>query len=420
VNGRSVGSGPGGFIRSSQHDLVFVFVMGGLMDPKGLFRWLRPDERELIAARLGEGASIGGLAARFGCSRSTIERVRDEALMLQRRAGHSRLRLSFEERERICVGVVLGESDSEIARAIGRHRSTVGREIKRTCQERWRYRPLSAERRRAERARRPKPGKLVSNPRLLTAVEQGLLGCWSPEQISARLKREFPDDRGMRISHETIYRALYVQSRGELRRQLSSQLRTGRGKRKARGRVEMRGRIPDMVSISQRPPEVEDRAVPGHWEGDLLLGAQGRSQIATLVERQTRYVMLAQLGRDRTTGHVIEALRQQIQTLPAHLTRSLTWDQGRELAAHKTFTVQTGLQVYFCDPHSPWQRGSNENTNGLLRQYLPKGTDLASTSQLELEEIARQLNGRPRKTLDWMTPAEKIAELLATSPSPDA
>jgi transposase, IS30 family len=341
-------------------------------------------------------------------------------LMLQRRAGHSRLRLSFEERERICVGVVLGESDSEIARAIGRHRSTVGREIKRTCQERWRYRPLSAERRRAERARRPKPGKLVSNPRLLTAVEQGLLGCWSPEQISARLKREFPDDRGMRISHETIYRALYVQSRGELRRQLSSQLRTGRGKRKARGRVEMRGRIPDMVSISQRPPEVEDRAVPGHWEGDLLLGAQGRSQIATLVERQTRYVMLAQLGRDRTTGHVIEALRQQIQTLPAHLTRSLTWDQGRELAAHKTFTVQTGLQVYFCDPHSPWQRGSNENTNGLLRQYLPKGTDLASTSQLELEEIARQLNGRPRKTLDWMTPAEKIAELLATSPSPDA
>jgi transposase, IS30 family len=386
------------------------------------FRWLRPDERELIAARLAEGASLLGLAAQFGCSQTTIVRVRDEALMLRRRAGHSRLRLSFEERERICVGVARGESDAEIARAIGRHRSTVGREIKRSCQERWRYRPLAAERRRAERARRPRPGKLRSNPRLLARVEQWLGERWSPEQISARLKREYPDDRGMRISHETIYRALYVQSRGELRRQLSSQLRTGRDRRKARGRVERRGRIPDMVSISQRPPEVEDRAVPGHWEGDLLVGALNRSFVATLVERHTRYVMLAQLGRDRSTKHVIEALKTQVQTLPAHLARSLTWDQGHELFAHKTFTVQTGLPVYFCDPHSPWQRGSNENTNGLLRQYLPKRTDLAATSQPELDEIARQLNGRPRKTLDWMTPAEKMADLLTHSPgvSPDA
>jgi IS30 family transposase len=377
---------------------------------------LRPDERRLIAARLAEGASLSGLAVQFGCSAMTVARVRDEALMLRARAGHSRLRLSFEERERIVVGIARGESDAQIARALGRHRSTVGREIKRCCRERWRYRPSAAERRRAVRARRPKPGKLASDRRLLEAVEQGLLDCWSPEQISARLKREHPDDRSMRISHETIYRALYVQSRGELRRQLSAQLRTGRDRRKARGRVETRGRIPDMVSISERPPEVEDRAVPGHWEGDLLLGAKGRSSIATLVERQTRYVMLAQLGRDRRTEHVIEALKGQIQTLPTHLTRSLTWDQGRELAAHKAFTVQTGVEVYFCDPHSPWQRGSNENTNGLLRQYLPKGTDLAASSQAELDEIARQLNGRPRKTLDWMNPAEKMAELLAASP----
>jgi transposase, IS30 family len=386
------------------------------------FRWLRPGERVLIAARLAEGASLLGLAARFGCSQTTIARVRDEALMLERRAGHSRLRLSFEERERICVGVVRGESDAQIARAIGRHRSTVGREIRRSCEERWRYRPLAAERRRAQRARRPRPGKLAGDPGLLETVERWLLEGWSPEQISARLKREFPDDGGMRISHETIYRSLYVQSRGELRGQLARHLRTGRERRKTRGRVERRGRIPDLVSISERPPEVEDRAVPGHWEGDLLVGALNRSFIVTLVERHTRYVMLAQLGRDRRTERVIEALRTQIQTLPSHLTRSLTWDRGHELTAHRKFTVQTGVDVYFCDPHSPWQRGSNENTNGLLRQYLPKGTDLAAVSQPELDEIARKLNGRPRKTLDWMTPAEKMDELLAASPgaSPSA
>lgn len=338
---------------------------------------------------------------------------------MRRRVLCSPHRLSFEERERIFVGVCRGESDSEIARALGRHRSTVGREIRR-CGERRHYRPLQADRAARRLARRPKPTKLSSCLRLVAAVQEGLERRWSPQQISSRLKLDHPDDEGMRISHETIYRALYVQSRGELRRQLSSHLRTGRDRRKPQGRLETRGRIPDMVSISERPPEVEDRAVPGHWEGDLLLGAHGRSSIATLVERQTRYVMLAELGRDRTTAHVIEALRTQIQTLPAHLAQSLTWDQGRELAAHKTFTIQTGLPVYFCDPHSPWQRGSNENTNGLLRQYLPKGTDLAARSQAELEEIARQLNGRPRKTLDWMTPAEKMAELLAATPSPDA
>jgi IS30 family transposase len=380
------------------------------------------DERRLIAARLAAGASVQGLAAQFGCSVRTVARVRDEGLMLRARDGHSRLRLSVEERERIFEGVVRGESDAQIARAIGRHRSTVGREIRRTCDERWRYRPFAAERRRVVRARRPKVGKLASNSRLLETVERWLEEGWSPEQISARLKREYPDDRSMRISHETIYQALYVQSRGELRRQLTRHLRTGREKRKRRGHLERRGRIPDLVSISERPAEVEDRAVPGHWEGDLLVGALNRSFIVTLVERHTRYVMLAQLGRDRKTERVIEALITQIQALPAHLTRSLTWDRGHEMTAHTKFTVQTGVEVYFCDPHSPWQRGSNENTNGLLRQYLPKGTDLAAVTQPELDEIARKLNGRPRKTLDWMTPAEKMAELLATSPegTPDA
>jgi IS30 family transposase len=418
LNAIAVTASEGGFIRSSQHDLFFVCCEEVRMGR--VYRWLGPDERRLIAARLAEGASMSGLAVQFGCHPVTIARIRDEALMLRARSGHSRLRLSFEERERIFEGVVRGESDAEIARVLGRHRSTIGREIKRTCQERWRYRPLSAERRRAVRAGRPRPGKLASNRRLLAAVEQGLLGCWSPEQISARLKREFPDDRGMRISHETIYRALYVQSRGELRRQLTKQLRTGREKRKPQGQVPRGARIADMVSISERPPEVDDRAVPGHWEGDLLVGARNQSFVATLVERHTRYVMLAQLGRDRRTERVIEALRTQIQTLPSHLARSLTWDQGNELAAHKRFTVQTGVKVFFADPHSPWQRGSNENTNGLLRQYLPKGTDLAAVSQPELDRIARQLNGRPRKTLDWMTPAEKMDELLAAAPTPDA
>jgi transposase, IS30 family len=381
--------------------------------PKGLYRWVGPDARERIAARLGAGEPRRVLAAEFGCSTVTVGRIGREAMRLRRRVVQSPHRLSFAERERIFVGIAAGESDSEIARALGRDRSTVGREIKRTCAERRRYRPLAAERRAAARASRPKLRKLAACPRLLAEVEAGLARCWSPQQISARLKLEYPDDAEMRISHETIYLSLYVQSRGELRRQLSAQLRTARSRRHPRGRApDKRGQIVDMVAISQRPPEVADRAVPGHWEGDLLIGAGNRSAIATLVERQTRYVMLARLGNEHGTLRVIEALKQQIQTLPAQLARSLTWDQGKELAAHKTFTVQTGVDVYFCDPHSPWQRGSNENTNGLLRQYLPKGSDLAASSQVALDQIAAELNGRPRKTLAWMTPAEKMNELL--------
>jgi IS30 family transposase len=260
-------------------------------------------------------------------------------------------------------------------------------------------------------AKRPKATKMAACPELLAAVEDGLRRCWSPQQIAARLKLDHPCEEAMRISHETIYRSLYVQSRGELRRQLTAQLRTGRSTRRARGRLETRGRIAGMVPIAQRPPEVDDRRVPGHWEGDLILGAAGKSAIATLVERHTRYVLLAEIP-DRTTATVTAALEQRIKALPAHLIKSLTWDQGRELAAHQRFTAHTGVDVYFCDPHSPWQRGSNENTNGLLRQYLPRQHDLAKFTQRELDHIAAELNGRPRKTLDWHTPAERMEVLL--------
>ena len=373
--------------------------------------WVRPDERERIAGRLGAGARVREVAAEFGCSTRTVQRIGEQSALVGRRAAHSPRRLSFGERERISRGIAAGENDSVIAAALGRHRSTVGREI-RAAGGRRRYRALAAEQGAQRRARRPKPGKLAGCPRLLAHVEAGLERRWSPQQISWRLRIDYPDDPMMRISHETIYRALFVQSRGELRRQLTANLRSGRTRRRQQGRVEHRGRIPDMVAISQRPPEVADRAVPGHWEGDLLVGKQGRSFIATLVERQTRYVLLARLGNDRSTEHVIDALKTRIADLPSHLLRSLTWDQGKELSAHGRFSQDTGIEIYFCDPHSPWQRGSNENTNGLLRQYLPKSSDLDLHSQADLDAIAAELNGRPRMTLDWMTPAEKMNELL--------
>jgi transposase, IS30 family len=373
----------------------------------------------VVVGRFRAGVSVRGVMAEFGLAQTSARRIRDEAALARRRVGHSPHRLSFEERERISRGIAAGESGRAIARALGRSPSTVCREIG-AGGGRRRYRAVRAEEGAQRRACRPKATKLGSCPRLVLEVERGLRRGWSPEQISARLRQDFPDDPGMRISHETIYLSLYVQSRGELRRQLTAQLRTGRTTRKSRGRVDQRGRIAEMVNISERPAEVEDRAVPGHWEGDLILGACGRSAVATLVERHTRFVMLAYLGNERTTERVIEALKDRIGLLPEHLVRSLTWDQGRELSAHKQFTVDTGVQVFFCDPHSPWQRGSNENTNGLLRQYLPKGTDLAVHDQAALDHIAALLNGRPRKTLGWMNPAEKLAELIIAAPTPQA
>ncbi len=238
---------------------------------------------------------------------------------------------------------------------------------------------------------------------------------WSPRQISQRLRNEFSDDPSMQISHETIYQSIYVQGRGELRRELARCLRSGRAKRKPQGRLETRGAIPDMVMISDRPAEAADRAVPGHWEGDLILGANGRSAISTLVERSTRFVLLLHLPHGRSAEQVRTVMSQVIQTLPESLRRSLTWDQGKELAQHAQFTIDTGVAVYFCDPHSPWQRGSNENTNGLLRQYFPKGTDLSVHTAADLAAAADSLNGRPRQTLGWMTPSEKLAQLVAST-----
>jgi IS30 family transposase len=383
----------------------------------GRYRLLGPVERARVAARFRAGALVREVMVEFGLAHSSASRIKREAVLMRRRVAHSPYRLSFEERERISRGIAAGESGRAIARALGRSPSAVCREI-RAGGGRRRYRAIGAERRAQRSGRRPKATKLSLCPALVAWVERGLELGWSPRQISARLRLEFPEDPGMRISHETIYLSLYVQSRGELRRQLTAQLRTGRNTRRQRGRVEQRGRIPDMVNISRRPAEVEDRAVPGHWEGDLILGADRRSAVATLVERQTRFVMLAYLGTDRRTDRVIAALKTKIAQLPGQLTRSLTWDQGHELFAHQQFTVQTGVQVYFCDPRSPWQRGTNENTNGLLRQYLPKGTDLAVHDQDALDRIAALLNGRPRQTLGWMNPAEKMAELLASAPTP--
>jgi IS30 family transposase len=272
-----------------------------------------------------------------------------------------------------------------------------------------------AQARAEQRARRPKPSRIATNPLLRAYVQQQLLEGWSPEQIAARLVQEFPDDEFMRISHEAIYQALFVQGRGALRRELTACLRTGRALRRPRRRADGRGtrRIPDMLLISERPAEADDRAVPGHWEGDLILGANGTSAIGTLVERSTRFVMLLHLPDDHRAETVRDAIVGKIATLPEALRRSLTWDQGSELARHTDITVAADLPVYFCDPHSPWQRGTNENTNGLLRQYFPKGTNLSTHPAEHLDAVAAQLNGRPRKTLGFKTPAEVLAQLFS-------
>ena len=327
--------------------------------------------------------------------------------------------LDLSEREEISRGVARGDSDRKIGRAIGRHHTTIGREIERSGGRR-RYRAHFADEEAWERARRPRPTKLEACPVLRAAVVERLRLDHSPEQISGWLRLRYPDNEAMRVSHETIYRALYIQSRGALRRELTRHLRTGRPKRRPRGSSragEGRGKIPEMVMISQRPAEIADRAVPGHWEGDLLMGTK-TSAIATLVERQTRYTQLVALPDGFRAERVRDALAESIATLPTQLRRSLTWDQGVEMSQHRQLTIQSGLDVYFCDPRSPWQRGTNENTNGLLRQYFPKGKSLVGVSQPELDRVAAQLNGRPRKTLGFETPAEKLSQLIDQAPPP--
>ncbi|MGW4805035.1 IS30 family transposase [Kitasatospora sp. NPDC004272] len=324
--------------------------------------------------------------------------------------------LTVTERELIADMRRGGRSLRAIGRALGRPASTVKREIDARAVDGV-YQPHRAQQAWAKSRSRPKDSKLAQDGPLREFVAGKLREQWSPEQICHALVMEFPDDDSMRVSPETVCQAIYVQARGALRREVALALRTGRTRRKPhRGPRQRTPRFVDeMVMISDRPAEVEDRAVPGHWEGDLIVGARSESAIVTLVERSTRYVLLGHLPGGHTAAEVRDVLVPLVQTLPEHLRGSLTWDQGCEMAAHKQFTVATGVPVYFCDPHSPWQRGSNENTNGLLRQYFPKGTDLSAHSPEDLEHVAQKLNGRPRKTLGWRTPAERLRDLLTTT-----
>ena len=375
---------------------------------------LTAEQRQLALRLKARGLSLREIGSQVGCSHQGV------ALIARRSPRRSVRpdrwvpgpgRLTLADREEITLGVHAGPSFTAIAARLGRATSTVSREVAANG-GRAQYRAWRAHQRAREQARRPKTPKLTHVP-LAERVSNWLAEWWSPQQISARLRIEFPGDPMMRVSHETIYQALYVQGRGELRRELARCLRTGRAKRRPRGRGEHTGQLRGMVMISQRPAEAADRAVPGHWEGDLLIGKDCKSAVGTLVERSTRYVMLLHLPAGRDARLVEQAMRQAIGGLPGELARTITWDQGKEMAFHTDFTIATGIPVYFCDPHQPWQRGSNENTNRLLRQYLPKGTDLSVHSATDLAHIAHRLNNRPRKTLGYMTPSERLAELLA-------
>ena len=380
--------------------------------------WRTWTEQEQAAfwGRYRAGASVRSISRALGYSigtlRTLIQATGGRQPVLPRR---SERHLSLGEREEISRGIMAGHSCRAIADSLGRAPSTVSREIARNGGADG-YRACHADRAAWRRARRPKPAKLVASPVLQQLVEARLRLRWSPQQIAGWLQRAFPGDRELRVSHETIYLSLFVQSRGALRKELTRYLRTRRMVRRPHAGQPRtgQGQLRNAVNIRARPAEVADRAVPGHWEGDLLLGGRN-SAIATLVERTSRFALLVRLPEGRASEPVLAALAARIATLPAQLVRSLTWDQGKEMAEHAQFTVDTGLQIYVCDPSSPWQRGTNENTNGLLRQYYPKGTDLTNVSQDELDAVAAELNGRPRQTLGWASPSEKFAEAVAST-----
>ncbi|HKI16373.1 MAG TPA: IS30 family transposase [Isosphaeraceae bacterium] len=380
-------------------------------------RHMTREQKEMARRLKAKGLPLKAIARELSCSLPLVTAsvyVQRPESGLPDRWTPAPGRLSAEEREDILLGLARGESMSAIARSLGRAPSTITREVAANGGI-HRYGAWRAHCRAGTSSRRPKPAKLAHRP-LVRQVTIWLEELWSPQEIAERLRLEFPGDPMMQVSHETIYQSLFVQGRGELRRELARCLRSGRTTRRPQSRVEKRGKNPNMVMISERPAAIEDRAVPGHWEGDLIIGAGGKSAVGTLVERSTRFVLLLHLPEDHGALSVETAMRKAIKKLPGELARSITWDQGHEMASHVSFTVATGIPIYFCDPHSPWQRGSNENTNGLLRQYMPKSTDLSQHSAADLARIQRSLNGRPRKTLGYMKPSEKFAELVALTP----
>lgn len=379
-------------------------------------RFYTPAESAEIWYRWRKGEGLRSIGRVFGKRSSSIFNHLSPSGGIQPAARRrSRLALTLAEREEISRGLVHGRTLRQIACGLGRAPSTISREVSRNGGA-GPYRAAASDKQAWRRALRPKPCKLVTHPRLQRLVEAQLLHNWSPQQIAGWLKLTYPGDEAFWVSHETIYRTLYVQTRGALKKELTEHLRTHRPIRRSRhstAKADLRGRIPDTVSISERPASVEDRAVPGHWEGDLLCGSSN-SYIITLVERHTRYVMLGKIP-SRDTRTVVNALIKLARKLPDQLYQSLTWDRGVELTDHKRFTMATDIQVYFCDPQSPWQRGSNENTNRLLRQYFPKGTDLSVHSQARLNYVARELNERPRETLGFETPKERFRACVAST-----
>ena len=376
-------------------------------------RSFTPEERAVLWRGWKSGLTLTEIAQ--GLNRraaSVLWVLRRDGVFAPRTRRRAERSLQSTEREEISRGLAAGLGVNEIARRLGRAPSTVSREIRRNGGKHC-YRAAVAEANAWERAHRPQACLLARRPRLRDWVAEHLQQDWSPRQIAVGLERTFPHDGSMRVSHETIYRSLFLQARNVLKKELLGHLRRGGFMRRPRTQMGRQASVVDGISIHQRPAEIEDRAIPGHWEGDLLMGGPS-SQIATLVERHSRYVMLVKVG-SKDTRTVTKALASKVRQLPAELRRSLTWDRGSEMVAHREFTVATDVQVYFCDPHSPWQRGSNENTNGLLRQYFPKGQDMSHLTQAELDRVARLLNERPRETLNWLTPVEALRATVAST-----